>query len=51
MASSKQKGPVDYRNAVTGRFRTPESAKRHPNTSEAEHNRPPANPAPKPKGK
>lgn len=51
MAGSKQKGPADYRDAGTGQFVTERYAKNHPKTTEREHNRPPASPAPKPKGK
>jgi hypothetical protein len=44
--AAKNKGPVDYRNSGNGRFVTPEYAKTHKNTTEGEHNRPPAKPAP-----
>lgn len=38
---SKKKGPADFRNSEDGRFVTPDYARRNPNTTEKEHNRPP----------
>jgi hypothetical protein len=38
---AKSKGPADYRNSGNGRFVTEDYAKKHPKTTEKEHNRPP----------
>jgi hypothetical protein len=35
------KGPTDYRDSKTGLFVPPGYAKKHPSTTEGEHNRPP----------
>lgn len=37
-----KKGPADYRNAKNGKFVKKGYADKHPNTTEKEHNRPPA---------
>jgi hypothetical protein len=38
---AKDKGPADYRDSKTGEFVKPDYAKKHPSTTEKEHNRPP----------
>lgn len=35
------KGPTDFRSSGSGRFVTEGYAKKHPKTTEGEHNRPP----------
>ncbi|MFL6858817.1 MAG: hypothetical protein ACJ8EB_13035 [Allosphingosinicella sp.] len=37
---SKAQGPADFRSAKTGRFVKESYAKKHPNITEQEHNRP-----------
>jgi len=41
---SNKKGPPDYRSAKTGQFVKEDYAKKHPSTTEKEHNRPPSKP-------
>lgn len=38
--AGKDKGPATSRNSKNGEFVTPEYAKKHPATTETEHNRP-----------
>jgi hypothetical protein len=38
--ASKDKGPATPRSSKTGKFVTPDYAKKHPSTTETEHNRP-----------
>jgi len=45
-----KKGPPNYRSAKTGKFVTEQYAKRHPSTTEKEHNKPQPKKTP-PKGK
>jgi hypothetical protein len=45
--SKKDKGPPDFRDSKSGHFVKEDYAKKHPDTTEKEHNRPP----PKPKDK
>lgn len=44
MTKGKDKGPADFRNSDTGRFVKEDYAKKHPSTTEKEHNRPPEPP-------
>ena len=47
--SAKNKGPADYRKSTDGRFTTVEYARKHPDKTEKEHNRPKQPPSPKKK--
>jgi hypothetical protein len=40
MSKSKDQGPPSSRDSGSGRFVTEDYAKRHPRTTETEHNRP-----------
>ncbi|MBL0320170.1 MAG: multidrug transporter [Alphaproteobacteria bacterium] len=41
---TSKKGPPNYRSSVTGNFVTEDYAKKHPKTTQKEHNRPPSKP-------
>jgi len=44
---ASKKGPPNYRDSKKGTFVTEQYAKRHPATTETEHNRPPPKSPPK----
>ncbi|WHZ20474.1 MAG: hypothetical protein OJF55_002623 [Rhodanobacteraceae bacterium] len=44
---ASKKGPPNYRDSGSGKFVTEQYAKRHPRTTEEEHNRPPHKSPPK----
>ncbi|RAO75785.1 multidrug transporter [Dyella jiangningensis] len=46
---TSKKGPPNYRDAGTGQFVTEGYAKKHPGTTEKEHNKPAPKPPSKPK--